>query len=201
MLVVALFQSVGRLGVLVLDDLELAANQWLSAQQIRVSGLEGSWRLLNPVVMIDRIDLPAGHLADVVVELDWIESLIRNRFVARQLIVRDAQVLVERRDGKWQLAGAGAGAEFDFSGLLYQGDELSLNGSVALRREDEQASAPIRVSYSAVNRGGTHRMHAFFCCSLQQGARDFGIITGEIGGIQNTLQALAGTVIFQPIQN
>ena len=157
MLVVALFQSVGRLGVLVLDDLELAANQWLSAQQIRVSGLEGSWRLLNPVVMIDRIDLPAGHLADVVVELDWIESLIRNRFVARQLIVRDAQVLVERRDGKWRLAGSVAGGEFDFSGLLYQGDELSLNGSLALRREDEQASAPIRVSYAAVNRGGMHR--------------------------------------------
>lgn len=157
MLVVALFQIVGRLGFMVLDDLELAANQWLSGQQIRVTGLQGSWRFLNPVLMIDRVDMPAGHLANVVVELDWLESLIRNRFVARRFVVDDGLLLVERRAGQWRLAGAAAQADFDLSGLLYHSDELSFGGSIVLRREDEEAAAPIRVDYTATNRGGIHR--------------------------------------------
>jgi len=158
MLVVALFQSVGRLGFMMLDDLELAANQWLSGQQIRVTGLEGSWRFLDPVVMVDRIDMPAGYLTDVVVELDWVESLVRNRFVTRRLLVGGGQVVVERtKEGKWRLVGSAADGNFDPSGLLYQSDELRLNGVVALRREGDAAAPVISVHYAATNRGGIHR--------------------------------------------
>ena len=158
MLVVALFQSVGRLGMMALDDLELAANQWLSGQQIRVSGLTGSWRLLNPVVMVDRVYLPAGYLADVVVELDWLESLFRNRFVAKRLVIGDGRVVLERAPtGQWHLVGTAAGGEFDLSGLLNHSDGLSVNGSVVLRRAGEKAAAPIRFGYTATNRGGMHR--------------------------------------------
>jgi uncharacterized protein YhdP len=164
MLVIALFQSAGRLGFMLLDEGELAINQWLSGQRLQVTGLEGSWRLLNPVVRVDRVDLPAGYLADVAIELDWLESLVRNRFVARRLVVGDAHVLVERSSaGQWRMVGTAAGGEFDLSGLLYHSDELRLSGSIALRREGDKASptgevvAPIRIDYTATNRGGMHR--------------------------------------------
>ena len=60
MLVVSLFQVAGRLMFSVLDELELAVNQYLSEQRIKVTGLTGDWHLLNPVIRIDRIELPAG---------------------------------------------------------------------------------------------------------------------------------------------
>jgi uncharacterized protein YhdP len=158
MLFVALVQSTGRLGFMILSDLELAANQWLSGQRVRVAGLEGSWRYLNPVVRVERVDFPAGHLREVVVELDWLESLVRNRFVARRVLVEDGAVRLEKTaDGRWRVAGTSGGGEFDASGILYHADELRFSGVVALGLAGTEESQAVSVRYLATNRGGFHR--------------------------------------------
>ncbi|MCZ6641852.1 MAG: DUF3971 domain-containing protein, partial [Gammaproteobacteria bacterium] len=161
MLMVALFQSVGRLTFLVLDDLETTANQWLSGIQVELSGLEGRWRMLNPVVMIDRVDLATGYVADVVVEIDWLESLLRNRTVARRLIIGSADLTFEQTpSGRWRIAGSTADpTNFDFFALFYQSDELSFTGKVSVQFEGQssvEASEPIVVSYRGINSGGVH---------------------------------------------
>ena len=56
----AFFQVSGRLLFTVLDELETGINQWLSPQQVLISGLEGDWRQINPVIRIKSIELPGG---------------------------------------------------------------------------------------------------------------------------------------------
>ena len=160
MLMVALFQSVGRLTFLVLDDLEATANQWLAGMQIKLTGLEGRWQFLNPVVLIDRVDVASGYVADVVVEIDWLESLIRNRTVARRLIIGEADLTFEKTvSGHWRIAGyTAAPTNFDFAALFYQSDELSFSGKVSVQLEGQsERSETIVVNYQGINRGGVHR--------------------------------------------
>ncbi|MFB3107002.1 MAG: hypothetical protein ACE1ZA_19035, partial [Pseudomonadales bacterium] len=160
MLMVALFQSVGRLTFLVLDDLEATANQWLAGTGIKLTGLEGRWQFLNPVVLIDRVDVASGYVADVVVEIDWLESLIRNRTVARRLIIGEADLTFEKTvSGHWRIAGyTAAPTNFDFAALLYQSDELSFSGKVSVQLEGQsERSETIVVNYQGINRGGVHR--------------------------------------------
>ncbi|MCZ6618496.1 MAG: DUF3971 domain-containing protein [Gammaproteobacteria bacterium] len=159
MLMVALFQSVGRLAFLVLDDFEAEANRQLTAIEVELTGLEGRWRFLNPVILIDRVDLSGGYVEDVVVEVDWLESLIRNRLVARRLIVGDADLTFEKTpSGGFRLAGTIiVPADFDFQTLIYHSDELSFTGKVSVQLEGGSPSEPIQVSYQGINRGGVHR--------------------------------------------
>ena len=159
MLVVSLFQVAGRLMFSVLDELELAVNQSLSEQRIKVTGLTGDWHLLNPVIRIDRIELPAGMLDDVFVELDWIESLFRNRLVARRAALGAGRLQLEYGETGWRLAGATSESTFDPVDTLYHSDELDLNVRLGFTRDSEssQSGEDVLVRYLAVNRGGAHR--------------------------------------------
>ena len=160
MLVVALFQISGRLMFSLLDELELTANQWLSAQQIRLSGLTGDWRGLNPVLRIDRIDLPGGYIAGVYLEVDWLESLIRNRVVAQRLTVSDGYVMLEQTQEGWRMLGATGEANFDLTEFIYHSDQLVLAsriGFIAKDIDSASIAAELTVRYEASNRGGVHR--------------------------------------------
>lgn len=156
MLSVALGQSVGRLSFAVLDRLELAANQWLSAQQIRVHGLNGSWRLLNPVLSMERLEFPAGYLDGVTVEVDWLETLIRNRLVTRRLLISGGVVeLLSDGQGGWRPRGMEPGGDFDLQGLVYHSDQISVDMQVVLR--DGARTYGYLADYVALNRAGRHR--------------------------------------------
>jgi len=65
MIVLAFFQVSGRLLFTVLEDLETGINEWLSPQQIVISGLEGHWWQINPVVRIDSIELLRAVLQEI----------------------------------------------------------------------------------------------------------------------------------------
>jgi uncharacterized protein YhdP len=176
MLSVALVQGVGRLGFAVLDELELAVNQWLSAQHVRVIGLSGSWRLLNPVIHVDEVEFPAGALAGVTVEFDWLESLVRNRLVTRRLAIDQGQVELEPDgSGGWQLVGVASGGDLDLSGLLYQSDQLQVATQVLLRDDSGETVAGYSLNYLGINRGGRHRHQLLVvddrACSARCGGR------------------------------
>ncbi|MEM8767696.1 MAG: AsmA-like C-terminal region-containing protein [Pseudomonadota bacterium] len=181
-IVLAFFQVAGRLMFVVLDQLEVGINQWLSPQQIVVSGLEGDWRRVNPIVRIEEIRLPAGHLKELEVEVDWLESLIRNRLVARSVNLAGGRLALERVDGGWRLKGALAGAgEFNPFSTLYHSDQIAVALDLAFLEaspaQDVVAAAAetlpanqapsaelpgghgtdLRIDYRATNRGGEHR--------------------------------------------
>jgi uncharacterized protein (TIGR02099 family) len=159
MLVVASFQLAGRIMFASLDELEPGINQYLAAQQMSVSGLAGDWRLINPIVTIDRIELPAGHLKSVLVELDWLESLVRNRLVAQRIRLGGGRLLLEKTAAGWRLAGAAEGADFNPFDTIYHSDMLTL--AVQLGFLDESGVADpvddLALRYLATNRGGVHR--------------------------------------------
>jgi uncharacterized protein YhdP len=158
MLVVALFQVSGRLMFTVLDELEVGVNQWLSPQQVVLSGLEGDWRGINPIVNVERVEMPAGYLEGVHVEIDWLESLIRNRLVARRISLTDGRLELERTDEGWRLVGASGGAAIDPFDTVYHSDVLDVGITVGFVGSDGLADArdDVDFRYKATNRGGLH---------------------------------------------
>lgn len=159
MLVLAVFQVSGRLMFAFLDDLQAGVNQWLAPQDVVVHGLEGDWHGVNPVVRIARITLPAGELHGVEVELDWLESLVRNRLVARQVSLEGGRLLLERTAAGWRLLGAGKPADFNPFATLYQSDQIDVALSLGFVGEDGVAhdADDLLFRYRATNRGGEHR--------------------------------------------
>jgi len=157
MLVVALMQVTGRIAVALLDDLEVAVNQVLSERGMRVTGLRGDWRMLNPVVHLERLTVPAGHVDGVVMELDMMESMLRGTLLARRLAIADLELdLVKPAGESWRLAGAGAPLDFDPLPLLRHSDQLEVAGTLHFARADFDTAA-IHLDYLGVNRGGEHR--------------------------------------------
>ncbi len=171
-IVLAFFQVAGRLMFAVLDQLEVGINQWLSPQQIVVAGLEGDWRRVNPIVRIEEIRLPAGRLEALEVEVDWLESLIRNRLIARSVRLAGGRLAFERVEGGWRPVGMAAGAgSFNPFSTLYHSDQIAvaldlifqepaddLEGGVADAVSAAAGDgADLRVTYRATNRGGQHR--------------------------------------------
>lgn len=159
MLVLALFQVTGRLMFTVLDKLEVGVNQWLSSQHIVVSGLEGDWRRINPIVRIESVTLPAGQVSGLQVEIDWLESLLRNRLIARDLSLAAGRLLLTNAEGGWRLVGAAGGSGFDPFGLLYHSDNIDVSLAVGFVDGDGQAHPrdDVQFRYRATNRGGEHR--------------------------------------------
>lgn len=159
MIVLAFFQVSGRLLFAVLDDLEIGVNQYLSPQQIVISGLEGDWRQINPVIRIDAVELPAGYLNDIRVEIDWLESLVRNKLVLRELSLAGGRLLLSNEQGGWRLLGTQDGGDFDPFPTLYHSDQIDLQVLVGFVGEsgDAQEADDLQLRYQATNRGGKHR--------------------------------------------
>ena len=151
--VTAVLQGLGRLGMWLLDDLEGSANTWLDGRAT-LTGLVGGWDGLNPVASLSRIDLPAGWVEQVTVELDLVESLRRNRLVLERLLVEDAELHLERTDEGWRLAGIQAvDPDFDLAGMVGDSDEIRFRGRIAVAGASESSLA---VELRGVNRDGTH---------------------------------------------
>ncbi len=159
MIVLAFFQVSGRLLFAVLDELEVAVNQWLSPQQILISGLDGDWRQINPVIRIDSIELPAGRLDGLHVEIDWLESLIRNKLVLRHLSLDQGRLLLANEGDGWRLLGAQAGGEVDPFPTLYHSDQIEVDLRIGFVGEGGYADEAddLAFRYRATNRGGEHR--------------------------------------------
>ena len=153
LVVSALIQGLGRLGMLLLDDLEGTANTWLDGYA-RLDGLEGAWDGLNPVASARRIELPAGWVERVTVELDVLESVRRNSPVLERLLIESSDLTVERTGEGWRLAGMEAAAsEFDLLRLLRDIDEIRFNGRMTVSGAAEEN---LTIEVLGVNRDGAH---------------------------------------------
>ena len=156
-LLVAAVQVAGRVLFNVLDDFEAPLNRVLAERRIQLSGLSGDWRMLNPVLRIERLELPAGHVDDLVVEVDAVESVVRGELLLRRLRIGDAELTLHKAPGEpWRLAGAAAAADFDPLPLLEHSDQLEARGTLRLQR-DGLPAARIAVDYLGLNAGGEHR--------------------------------------------
>ena len=103
-LAAAALLSLGRLGAWLLDDFEGALGAYLG-EGVNISGLRGDWQGFNPVVRAARVELPAGFMEEVLIELDWPETVLRSRWIMQRLFVERADLEVVRDDRGWGLAG------------------------------------------------------------------------------------------------
>ncbi|MFU8816597.1 MAG: YhdP family protein [Pseudomonadales bacterium] len=171
MLVIALFQVGGRITLALLDDLELGVNQLLSIQGVRVTGLSGDWRMLNPIIRADQLDLPAGQLRGLVVEVDMVASVLRGTLLARRLKVDHLHLKLEKPEGEpWRLRGDTGGPGLDLLPFLKHSNQMELAGVVVFAREG-LAPAQMTLSYLGINRGGEHR-HALRLANAEDDCAD-----------------------------
>ena len=106
MLAVALLQMVGRLFIWNIEILEPQINSWLAESGVKVHGLQGRWSMLDPVLKIERLEIDGATLEQVEVELDSLESLLRNRFVTDHISVRSLHATVEKTEAGWRWPGS-----------------------------------------------------------------------------------------------
>ena len=152
-LAAAALQSLGRLGAWLLDDFEGALNAYLG-EGVTVSGLRGDWQGFNPVVRVARIDLPAGFMEQVLIELDWPETLLRSGWIMQRLFVERADLEVVRNDNGWGLAGLTQEAQgLDWLDLFNYTDEIRFTGRISVAGDPGSA---LDVAVLGFNRDGLH---------------------------------------------
>ena len=152
---VAALEWTGRAVFSQLPRLEGVINDLLADQGIVVEGLEGRWRGINPGFFAERVRFPAGELAGIDFRLDLIESLGRNRVVARRMTVVDARLVVEKTPAGWRLKDTGGGSGFSAGAFLRYSDEIWVRGRLVAEREGRSAS--LHVESVLLNSDGRHQ--------------------------------------------
>ena len=150
----ALLQVGGRTLFYQLHRFEGTINAWLGPE-VRLQGLEGRWQGLNPGIFAERLRFPGGELIGLDFELDLIESLGRNRFVARRVTVADGRLVFEKTGAGWRLEGTSDGPGLDGLALFTYSDEIWVRGTVFAR--EGRRTAALYVESWLINVGGGHR--------------------------------------------
>ncbi|MCY3620586.1 MAG: DUF3971 domain-containing protein [Gammaproteobacteria bacterium] len=150
----ALLQVGGRTLFYQLHRFEGTINAWLGPE-VRLQGLEGRWQGLNPGIFAERLRFPGGELTGFDFELDLVESLGRNRVVARRVTVADGRVVFEKTATGWRLEGASDGPGLDALALFTYSDEVWVRGRVFAR--EGHRTAALYVESWLINVGGGHR--------------------------------------------
>ena len=151
----AALQLAGRVLFSQLPRIEGTINA-LIGQGIVLEGLEGRWRGLNPGVFAERVSFPAGELVGFDFELDLIESLARNRVVARRMTVVDGRVVFEKTPAGWRAQGWRPDrADLDAESLFLHSDQVWIRGRVVAR--DQDRTAAMHIESWLINVDGGHR--------------------------------------------
>ena len=153
----ATLQASGRLLCWQLPRFEGPINRILASRGIAVYGLEGRWQGLNPGFFAASAHFPAGEAFGIDFELDLLESLGRNRLIARRLTVADGHLVFEKTAQGWGLHGAEGPRPDDAFALLTHSDEVWLRGRLVAHDDDHAGT--LHVETMLVNQDGRHRFH------------------------------------------
>ena len=75
----------------------------LASKRISLEGVQAQWRGINPVMQVQKVTFGAGQFQNLELELDSLESLIRNAWVPRHLYWQQAEVHFEKEPSGWRL--------------------------------------------------------------------------------------------------
>lgn len=150
----ALLQIGGRVLFSQLQRFEGTVNAMFGPDLV-VQGLEGRWQGFNPGIFAERVRFRSGELVGFDFELDLIESLGRNRVVARRMTVADGRLVFEKTGAGWQLEGTTGGPALDALALFAYSDEVWIRGRVFAR--EGHRTAALYVESWLINVAGGHR--------------------------------------------
>ncbi len=133
LVLMALFQGLGRLAMANLHLYEQDVNELLAGQKIELVGLRGDWRGFNPIVTVDTVAFPAGVATGVLFELDVLESSLRSVVVPDRVHVDQVTMKLVQTDAGWRLDGFEPQADgIDVTKPLQHVDELTASVRVNL---------------------------------------------------------------------
>ena len=153
----ALLQVVCRVVFWQLPRLEGTINDILAEQGITVTGLEGRWDGVNPGFFAERVSFPAGEAVGFDFELDLVESLGRNRLVARRMTVSGGRIAVDKTASGWVLRGSSGDIGIDMRTLFTHSDQVWLRGMVGIYEAGR--GTVLHVESMFINEDGNHRFH------------------------------------------
>ena len=153
----ATLQLAGRALCWQLPALEGTVNRLLASRGVAVYGIEGRWHGLDAGFFAERVYLPAGELHGLDFELDLLESLARNRVVARRFTVADGHLAFEKTADGWRLRGSTGPNTGDAAALFLHSDEVWLRGRLLARDGGQQAA--MHVEAMLINRDREHQFH------------------------------------------
>ena len=153
----ALTQTAGRTAMHFVPAFEPELNAMLEGVGARLQGVEGRWNGINPGFAVERVRFGWGELREVEFELDLLESLWRNRVVARRLAVAGGRVEVESHGRGWRLRGVTEPIDFDFATIAAYSDEIG--ASVRLGMFDGSRVEDIgQLRWLGANSDNRHRL-------------------------------------------
>ena len=153
----AVLQVSGRFLFWQLPRLEGTINTLLASSGIAFDGLEGRWQGINPGFFAAGVRFPAGQAFGVDFELDVLESLARNRVIARHLTVTDGHMAFVKTPDGWRSRG-GRGVRADnLFGLLAHSDQVWVRGRLVAEGNGREGA--LHIEAMLVNRDGEHRFH------------------------------------------
>ena len=153
----ALLQVVCRVVFWQLPHLEGTINDILAELDITVTGLEGRWNGVNPGFFAERVSFPAGEAIGFDFELDLVESLGRNRLVARRMTVSDGRIAFDKTASGWFLRGSSGEPGIDMRTLFTHSDQVWLRGMVGIYEAGR--GTELHVESMFINEDGNHRFH------------------------------------------
>lgn len=101
--VLAVAQIIARTALYFASEFTPQLNTLLASKRIRVQGVSAQWNGLNPSVSVEQITFGPGQMQGFVLELDTLESLIRNAWIPRHVFWRQAQLHFDQTPQGWRL--------------------------------------------------------------------------------------------------
>ncbi len=176
--VVAIMQAAGRIAMAGLHRFEDDINLVLGTQDIRLTGLEGSWQGLNPVFEVSGVQSPVATVEDVRVELDVVESIFENALVPRLAHIGEVRINVDHTDEGWRVRGLGGETNIDFGAylrpILRHADHLSVVAQAVFTSRDG-ATGVLDAEIEMINRGSLH----FVSASLKNSEDDEALVVSS----------------------
>ncbi len=124
-LMLALVQSVGRISVGFLSDFTPEINATLKPLNVKLTGVSASWRGLNPVVKIAKLEFGAGHINALEIELALLESLRQVTWIPEFLKWDQFHLYVNQTEKGWRLRNQGdIELPFDLAKIAQKGKRI-----------------------------------------------------------------------------
>ena len=153
----AVVQLGGRAVFAQLPRLEGTLNDVLAERGLRVQGLQGRWRGLNPGVFIAHVWFPAARPAASTSSSTCSRASAAIALWRGGMTVADGQLTFERTDAGWRLQGQGTQGGFDARTLLYHSDQVWIRGRLVFR--DGDRAGALHVDTMWINQNAAHRFH------------------------------------------
>ena len=124
-LILALVLSAGRIGAEFLSDYTPKINDTLEPLNVKIIGVSASWRGLNPVLKIAKLEFGAGHIDALEIELASIESLRQATWIPALLTWAQFHLYIDQTEKGWRLRNQGEiELPFDLEKIVQKGNRI-----------------------------------------------------------------------------